>query len=154
MTDDKTKSSLAEGDFIADIMSISGELKLNGNLNINSSFTGSIIVHGNLTIGSEARITGEVFADNLNLQGHLIGSSVVNDTAVLDSGSYLSGSIRAARAILHPKSRISGEKTIGQILSEKGKEREKEKETNTFSILENIVGDTDDSEKMQSIFLM
>jgi cytoskeletal protein CcmA (bactofilin family) len=152
MKEEKNKPSDTEENSIKDILSISGELKLNGNLNINSSFTGSIIVHGNLTIGSEARITGEVFADNLNLQGHLIGSSVVNDTAVLDSGSYLSGSIRAARAILHPKSRISGEKTIGQILSEKGKEREKE--TNTFSTLENIVGDTDDSEKMQSIFLM
>ena len=91
-----------------------GDLWFNGNLRIEGIFSGKLNVCGSLTVGKDARITGEIMANDLILYGYLVGSVRVNNMAIFHSTSIFSGSMIASEAEFYAGSRISGKRTIGR----------------------------------------
>jgi cytoskeletal protein CcmA (bactofilin family) len=92
-----------------------GDLWFRGNLRIEGIFSGKLNVSGSLTVGKDARITGEVEVNDLILFGYLVGNVRVNNMAVFHSSSTFSGTISASEAELNIGCRISGKRNIGRI---------------------------------------
>jgi cytoskeletal protein CcmA (bactofilin family) len=91
-----------------------GDLWFKGNLRVDGIFSGKLNVCGSLTVGKNARITGEIMVNDLILHGYVVGSVKVNNMAVFHSSSMFSGTLIASEAEFHTGSRISGKRTIGR----------------------------------------
>jgi cytoskeletal protein CcmA (bactofilin family) len=96
-----------------------GDLSFKGNLIISGVYSGKLIVSGSLTLGINARVSGEIVVNDLIVFGNLTGSARVINTAVFHKESSFSGALTAREAEFHIGSAISGKRTIGRT-TEKG----------------------------------
>lgn len=94
------------------LISGNGDLSFNGSLRINGIFSGKLKVSGSLTVGINARITGDVVANDLIVLGRLAGTVQVVNKAIFQSTSAFSGTLTADDAEFHTGCKISGKRTI------------------------------------------
>ena len=94
----------------------SGDLRFKGNLRIEEVFSGKLVVSGNLTVGKNARITGEVVVNDLFMFGYIAGTVRVNNIGIFHSESVFSGSLTAPEAEFHEGCKISGKRVIGRTI--------------------------------------
>jgi cytoskeletal protein CcmA (bactofilin family) len=93
-----------------------GDLIFIGNLRINGVFSGKVNVSGFLTLSSNARVTGEVTAQDMIVEGHLVGTVKILNRVCFQSGSFFSGSITASEAEISKACTISGQSYFSRII--------------------------------------
>jgi cytoskeletal protein CcmA (bactofilin family) len=102
---------------ISDTMSSGrGDLIFLGNLAVTGTFSGKLNVSGRLTITRDARVSGEITASDLVVEGKLQGSARVNGKAVFFSESFFSGALIANEAEFHHGCFVSGKRVIGRVI--------------------------------------
>jgi cytoskeletal protein CcmA (bactofilin family) len=97
------------------IISATGEFSISGNLTISGIFTGKLKVEGRLIIRPGSRVVGEIFANDLDLYGHLKGNIKVINQAGFAAGSHFSGYIQADEAVIQNGCTISGNQDFGSF---------------------------------------
>ena len=128
----RTENKTIEG---KGIISATGILSITGNLIISGKYTGKLKVEGKLIIGPDARVIGEITANDLDLMGHLKGNILVINKVAFSSGSNFSGYIKAAKVEIHNGCIISGNHDFGSnsltepLESKKNRYREKTEAT-------------------------
>jgi len=93
-----------------------GDLIFNGNLKINGVFSGKVTVSGYLILGSNARVTGEVTANDMTVEGHLVGNVKIHRRVCFLAGSFFSGTISASEAEISKTCIISGQSFFDRII--------------------------------------
>ncbi len=93
-----------------------GDLIFNGNLKINGVFSGKVTVSGYLILGSNARVTGEVTANDMTVEGHLVGNVKILRRVSFLAGSFFSGTISASEAEISKTCIISGQSFFDRII--------------------------------------
>ena len=72
---------------------LEGKLSSNGNIRIDGTVNGDIHAEGNLTVGKQGEITGEINAHIISLGGKIVGTVVANEKVTLESTSVMSGDL-------------------------------------------------------------
>jgi cytoskeletal protein CcmA (bactofilin family) len=79
--------------FFANSVEIEGSLRFSGLLNIDGHLTGAIVAKGMLVTGSQARIVGDIFVENLMLSGTVIGNIFATGEVHLNHTANVTGNI-------------------------------------------------------------
>lgn len=72
---------------------VEGKLSSNGNVRIDGTVNGDINANGNLTIGNQGEVTGEVHAQVITVGGKISGTITAHEKIILESTSLLKGDI-------------------------------------------------------------
>jgi cytoskeletal protein CcmA (bactofilin family) len=72
---------------------VEGKLSSNGNVRIDGTVNGDINANGNLTIGNQGEVTGEVNAQVITVGGKISGTITAHEKIILESTSLLKGDI-------------------------------------------------------------
>ncbi len=100
--------SLEDVSIISKGVNIEGKLKSDGNVRIDGIIKGNVSVHGNLTLGETAEITGDVKAENITLCGKILGTVTANDKIVLENKSILKGDLISKVLVVEPGALFDG----------------------------------------------
>jgi len=91
---------------------IEGTFKSNGNVRIDGSVNGDVIIDGNLTIGEAAKIKGSVIAKNVTLCGNVEGGIKAEEKIVLETKSYLKGDLTAKILLIEEGAKFDGKSSM------------------------------------------
>ena len=72
---------------------LEGKISSNGNVRIDGSVKGDVHAKGNVTIGSQGELTGEMRAQVITLGGKVNGSIVANEKITLERTAFLKGDL-------------------------------------------------------------
>jgi cytoskeletal protein CcmA (bactofilin family) len=94
---------------IGQSVQIKGELSGNEDLTIEGQVDGKIVLKDHdLTIGANGRITAEIHAKNVIVEGTVIGNIVSDDKVELTATGSVQGDIRAPRVAVADGARFKG----------------------------------------------
>ncbi len=91
---------------------IEGKITSKGNVRVDGSVVGDILVDGNLTLGETSQITGDVTAMNLILSGELHGKAIASEKIVLEAKSRLTGDIQAKKLVVEEGAFFEGRSSM------------------------------------------
>jgi len=92
---------------------ITGELKFQSDLIIDGKIDGKIISTGNLTIGENAVIKGQIRAGRVTVYGIVEGNLVITDHCTLQPTCHVMGDIEAKSLTMTEGASFSGMSLIG-----------------------------------------
>lgn len=72
---------------------INGDVKVTGSIRIDGEVEGNIAADGNVYIGKEGKVTGNIESENATLEGALTGNLKVSEHAVFTSTSLFRGEL-------------------------------------------------------------
>lgn len=74
-----------------------GNLVSDGDIIVDGALAGNIKTKGNLTIGVNAHVTGDVTADSVSVAGHLDGNVRASDSTTIAETGQVNGDIATGR---------------------------------------------------------
>ncbi len=104
----RTTSSTATSTIIAKGCSVSGEFKVDNDIQIDGKVTGQMHVEGTLIVAESGELNGEVYAKQLIVNGLLDGNCYADRVQVLSKGS-VSGKVWSSNLSIEPGGKFSGE---------------------------------------------
>lgn len=94
--------------FIAEGVTVKGDIQSRGSLRIDGTIEGNIDVQGDLIIGNSAALKGNVKAENIILAGKLDGNLTANGKVEITSIGQLKGDINCSIFSLEEGGRLEG----------------------------------------------
>jgi len=91
---------------------VEGKLSSNGNVRIDGTVNGDINANGNLTIGNQGEVTGEVHAQVITVGGKISGTITAHDKIILESTSLLKGDIITKILVVEEGAVFEGKSTM------------------------------------------
>lgn len=98
---------------IAPELTIEGKIEGSGNVRIAGKFKGDVNVNGNLTIETNASLTGQVTAKAITIAGELNGNVLNADKVDLLESGVVNGDIKAGMLTVAAGSRMRGQLDFG-----------------------------------------
>lgn len=95
-------------------VNIDGKLTSNGNVRIDGKVVGDVNIKGNLTLGTSAKVAGEIVAKNVSVSGKVEGTLKVEDKLTLESTSVIKGDIIAKVLIIEEGAQFDGKSSMNQ----------------------------------------
>jgi cytoskeletal protein CcmA (bactofilin family) len=96
---------------------IEGSIKFSQDLIIDGRIEGEVISDGNLTIGENADIKGEIRTKSVAVFGKVNGNITVQDTCELKSNAELVGDVQAGTLSIESGATFMGQSQVGKGLS-------------------------------------
>lgn len=87
---------------------IEGKISSEGNVRIDGSVIGSVVVNGNLTLGDKSVINGEIEARNITINGKLEGKISSSEKLVLEKNSSVTADVRAKILVIEEGALFEG----------------------------------------------
>lgn len=97
---------------------IEGEIKSTGDLRIDGTVKGSVISKAKVVVGSTGLIQGDVFAQNADISGTVMGKSTVNETTFLKSSAKVNGDIITSKLVVEVGASFTGNCNMGASVKE------------------------------------
>jgi cytoskeletal protein CcmA (bactofilin family) len=95
-------------------VSIVGSLKFTKDLVIDGHIEGEVLSDGNLTVGDNAKIQGEIKTKSVTVYGVIDGNVSVSDRCVLKSSSNINGDVNAGMLSIEEGAAFSGRSSVGK----------------------------------------
>lgn len=99
---------------------IKGTLKFSNDLIIDGKIDGEVSSDGDLTIGENARIKGDVITRSVTVFGKVTGNITVSDRCELKQNAELIGDIKAGKLAIEEGATFMGSSAVGAAASSKG----------------------------------
>jgi cytoskeletal protein CcmA (bactofilin family) len=96
-------------------VSIEGSLRFTKDLVVDGNITGEVLSGGDLTIGTNAKINGEIRTKSVTVHGTIDGNITVVEKCVLKSTADLRGDVSAGMLSIEEGASFSGRSTIGKF---------------------------------------
>jgi len=116
MASKKSNEAVGEVSILSSGVKVEGRIYSDGNLRLDGSLNGEIVVNGNLTIGESAEIIGEIKAQNVTLSGKVEGTLLAHEKVILEPGAFLKGELTAKVLVIEEGALFDGK---SQMLKEK-----------------------------------
>jgi cytoskeletal protein CcmA (bactofilin family) len=100
------------GALLSSGVSIKGDVKFGSELVIDGEVEGSITSTGKLTIGTHARVRGEIRAGFVTIHGTVEGNVFASERCALDAGATLHGDIESPRLAVDENATFLGSAKI------------------------------------------
>ncbi len=97
---------------------IEGEIKSTGDLRIDGTVRGSVVSKAKVVVGSTGLIQGDVFAQNADISGTVVGKSTVNETTFLKSSAKVNGDIITSKLVVEVGASFTGNCNMGATVKE------------------------------------
>jgi cytoskeletal protein CcmA (bactofilin family) len=91
---------------------LEGKLNSKGNIRIDGVIKGDIQAAGNVTIGEQGEITGEIKAQVIMIGGKISGTVIANEKIVLESSSNLKGDLITKILVVEEGAVFDGNSTM------------------------------------------
>jgi cytoskeletal protein CcmA (bactofilin family) len=92
---------------------IEGKVKSNGNIRVDGEIQGDIFSQGNVTIGENGEVNGQVNADVIAIGGNVTGTVNARNRLILDEKGNLKGDISAKTFIVKEGAQFNGKCKMG-----------------------------------------
>lgn len=115
----QAKSSPQGKNVLSSDVQITGNLKFTSDLLVDGAIDGEVNSEGNLTLGENGRIKGDVRAKSITIYGKISGNVNVTGRCVLMSTAELIGDIRASMLSIEEGAVFMGASTVGRALGAK-----------------------------------
>jgi cytoskeletal protein CcmA (bactofilin family) len=91
---------------------IKGSIKFQNDLTIDGKVEGEIASPGNLTVGENAEIRGEIKTKSVTVHGKVHGNITVDERCELKGRSVLQGDLKAARLVIEEGATFVGKSEV------------------------------------------
>ncbi len=91
---------------------IKGSIKFQNDLTIDGKVEGEIASPGNLTVGENAEIKGEIKTKSVTVHGKVFGNITVDERCELKGRSVLQGDLKAARLVIEEGATFVGKSEV------------------------------------------
>ena len=95
-------------------VSIKGDVKFGNALVIDGEVEGNIISSGKLTVGTHARVIGDIRAGFVTIQGSVEGNILATERCALEASAKLNGDVESPRLAVKENASFIGSATITQ----------------------------------------
>jgi cytoskeletal protein CcmA (bactofilin family) len=95
---------------------IEGKVTSTGNIRIDGEIQGDIFCKGNITIGEDAKVNGQINANLITIGGKVSGIVRAKDKMILDSKSYLKGDIITKNLVIEEGAKFDGNCKTGDSI--------------------------------------
>lgn len=99
---------------------IKGTLKFSNDLIIDGKIEGEVSSDGDLTIGENARIKGDINTRSVTVFGKVTGNIMVSDRCELKQNAELVGDIKAGKLAIEEGATFMGSSSVGAATSKSG----------------------------------
>jgi cytoskeletal protein CcmA (bactofilin family) len=91
---------------------IKGSIKFQNDLTIDGKVEGEIASPGNLTVGENAEIRGEIKTKSVTVQGKVHGNITVDERCELKARAVLQGDLKATRLVIEDGATFVGKSEV------------------------------------------
>ena len=95
---------------------IEGKITSSGNIRIDGEIQGDIFSKGNITLGEDAKVNGEINANFITIGGKVSGIVRAKDKIILDSKSILKGDIITKNLVIEEGAKFDGNCKTGDSI--------------------------------------
>lgn len=85
-----------------------GDVKGTGNMHVNASVRGSVLIEGNIRVGAEALIEGALEGANIDVEGDIKGNVLATDAVRIRSTARVEGAVHAPRIVIEEHAVLLG----------------------------------------------
>jgi cytoskeletal protein CcmA (bactofilin family) len=96
--------------------SITGDIKSNGDVRIDGSLKGNIVITGKLVVGPSGNIEGNVTCQNADISGEIHGKVTVSELLSLKASAKLLGDIITGKISIEPNATFTGTCNMGAVV--------------------------------------
>ncbi|MBI2061932.1 MAG: polymer-forming cytoskeletal protein [Nitrospirae bacterium] len=93
---------------------LEGKLKFSGSMVLNGQFTGTIMSDGQLTLGPEALVKGDIAADSVLVEGKVLGNIRAKNRVQLRRTAKVMGDVISALFVVEEGAIFSGRSEMGK----------------------------------------
>ena len=87
---------------------IIGDIKCEGDIRIDGTLLGNIVVSGKLIVGETSEITGDIKAKQAEVYGKIYGKLVIDDLLSIRSTGYVEGDLYAGNLQIEATAKFNG----------------------------------------------
>jgi cytoskeletal protein CcmA (bactofilin family) len=95
-------------------MEINGSLSSQGSVRIDGKVEGKVNIKGDLIIGEQGRVKGEVKAANLKLAGRIEGNAIISGRFDLSASGVMAGDVQCAVFTIDEGGQLNGNTSMGR----------------------------------------
>lgn len=103
---------------------IVGDISSNGDMRIDGSLKGNIIISGKLVVGPSGNIEGNVQCQNADVSGEINGKITVNELLSLKASAKVLGDIVTGKISIEPNASFTGTCNMGAVVKNISNARE------------------------------
>lgn len=104
--------------------SIVGDINSNGDMRIDGSLKGNIIISGKLVVGPSGNIEGNVQCQNADVSGEINGKITVSELLSLKASAKVLGDIITGKISIEPNASFTGTCNMGAVVKNISNARE------------------------------
>ncbi len=106
MTENEITTLIGKGVYVE------GNIRVLSSIDIQGVLKGNITAVGNITVGEEGRVSGNIIAKNVDIKGNVDGNLTATESAALDSRATLNGDLFTAKVNFAEGSTFNGKCTM------------------------------------------
>jgi cytoskeletal protein CcmA (bactofilin family) len=100
---------------ISNGVKIEGKVTSTGSLRVDGSLLGDLSANGNVTVGEQGDINGEIIANIVTIGGKVVGTVNAKEKLVLESKCVLKGDIITKVLVIDAGAKFDGKSNMGDI---------------------------------------
>ncbi len=100
---------------ISNGVKIEGKVSSTGSIRVDGILHGDLNASGNVTVGEQGDIKGEIVADVVNIGGKVVGTINAKEKTVLESKCTLKGDILTKVLVIEAGAKFDGKSSMGDV---------------------------------------
>ena len=110
----KEQSSPEDVSILSSGIKIEGNIFSEGNIRIDGKVFGDVSTNGNLTLGENSDLKGEIKARNITINGKVEGRLASTEKLILEANSSVTGDISCKILIIQSGAQFNGSSRMGE----------------------------------------
>jgi cytoskeletal protein CcmA (bactofilin family) len=100
---------------ISNGVKIEGKVNSTGSIRVDGTLTGDLNAKGNVTVGEQGKINGEIVANIVTIGGNVVGTVNAKEKLVLETKCVLKGDIITKVLVIEAGAKFDGKSNMGDI---------------------------------------
>jgi len=100
---------------ISNGVKIEGKVSSTGNIRVDGTLQGDLNSRGNVTVGEQADIKGEIVANVVTIGGKVVGTINAKEKLILESKCALKGDIVTKVLVIEAGAKFDGKSNMGDV---------------------------------------
>jgi cytoskeletal protein CcmA (bactofilin family) len=98
---------------ISNGVKIEGKVNSSGNIRIDGKIQGDLAAQGNVTVGEQGDVNGQIAANSITIGGKVVGTVNAKEKLILEAKASLKGDIIARILVIEAGAKFDGKSSMG-----------------------------------------